>query len=65
MPRKSNDVKGNTIGVRLFESDERLLRQVCRSRGEDISDFVRMAIRTQLAKMGYLPDSDKKALGLM
>jgi uncharacterized protein (DUF1778 family) len=52
------------IGVRLESSDEKLLRRVCKSRGEDISDFVRRAIRTELAKLGFLNRTDKQALGI-
>jgi hypothetical protein len=56
--------KTSQIGVRLRTRDVLLLKQVCRSRGEDLSDFVRRAILTELAKLSFLKPLDKKALGL-
>ncbi len=44
--------------------DVRLLRAVCRARGEQVSDFVRRAVRKELAQLSYLGKRDKKALGL-
>jgi len=41
-----------------------LLREVSRARGEDVSDFVRRAILRELALLSFLPDRQKKALGL-
>ena len=52
------------IAVRLLKTDTALLKRVCRSRGEDVSDFVRRAIRTELAKLSFLEPLDKKALGI-
>jgi hypothetical protein len=44
--------------------DRSLLVKVCKARGEDLSDFVRLAIRKELAALSFLPDEDKKALGM-
>jgi hypothetical protein len=44
--------------------DRKLLEKVCRARGEDISDFIRRAIRKELATLSFLPAEDKKALGI-
>ena len=52
------------IGVRLDASDATLLKRICKSRGEDLSDFVRGAIRTEMAKLGFLKPLDKKCLGI-
>jgi hypothetical protein len=52
------------IGVRLPRKDVLLLKRICRSRGEDLSDFIRRAIRTELAKLSFLSALDKKALGV-
>lgn len=41
-----------------------VLRKVSEARGEQMSDFVRRAIRQELAKLSYLPDEQKKALGV-
>ncbi|MGP8069016.1 MAG: ribbon-helix-helix protein, CopG family [Candidatus Bathyarchaeia archaeon] len=59
-----DDTRNSRIGVRLPSSDTALLKRICRSRGEDLSDFVRRAIRTELAKLSFLKPLDKKALGV-
>jgi hypothetical protein len=56
--------KTKQIGIRIGKEDVRLLRRICKRRGEDLSDFVRRAIRTEMAKLDYLTAADKKALGL-
>ncbi len=38
--------------------------KVCNARGEDLSDFVRRAIRKELASLSFLSDEQKKALGI-
>jgi len=52
------------IGVRISLGDRELVDKVCKARGEDLSDFVRRAIRKELAALSFLPDEDKKALGV-
>jgi hypothetical protein len=37
---------------------------VCNARGEDLSDFMRRAIRKELASLSFLTDLQKKALGI-
>jgi hypothetical protein len=56
--------KKSQIGIRLATSDVVLLKRICRSRGEHLSDFVRRAIRTEMAKLSFLKPLDKKALGI-
>jgi hypothetical protein len=53
-----------TLGVRVTLEDRRLLEKVCNARGEDLSDFIRRAIRKELASLSFLPDDQKKALGM-
>jgi hypothetical protein len=55
---------GLTIAVRLKAEDRELIDQVCEARGEDISSFVRRAVRRELASLSFYPDDVKKALGL-
>ena len=57
-------MSNNIIAVRVSPSDKELIQKLCKIRGEDISDFVRRAIRKELAELNFLPDEDKKALGL-
>ena len=53
-----------TLGVRVTLEDRRLLEIVCKARGEDLSDFMRRAIRKELASLSFLPEVQKKALGI-
>jgi uncharacterized protein (DUF1778 family) len=53
------------IAVRLTPTDYRLLKEISKARGIDISDFIRQAIRSEFAKLSYLDASTKKALGIM
>jgi hypothetical protein len=57
-------IKSEFTGCWLTERDKGLLERVCRDRGEDISDFVRRAIKKELAKLSYLSLEEKKALGV-
>jgi len=52
------------IGVRISARDRDLVDKICEARGEDLSDFVRRAIRKELASLSFLPDDEKKALGV-
>jgi len=55
----------NTIlGVRVTKEDRNLLDKVCRARGEDLSDFIRRAIRKELASLSFYSEETKKALGV-
>ena len=54
----------SAIGIRLKKEDKQLLEKVCQARGEDVSGFVRRAIRRELAKLSYFPEETKKALGI-
>ena len=53
-----------TIGVRVDQKDRELLEKVCKARGEDLSDFIRRAIRKELASLSFYSDDIKKALGV-
>jgi len=50
------------IGARFPRKDAELLENICQARGEDISSFVRRAVKKELARMSYLSDYEKKAL---
>lgn len=50
--------------VRIPAGDYSFLHKVCQRRGEQVSDFVRRTVRTELAKLSYLDDASKKALGV-
>lgn len=42
-----------------------LLRDVCKARGENISNFVRRSVRKELVQLSYLSPYKKKALGVL
>jgi len=47
----------------MRKKDILLLRKVCQARGENISNFVRRAVKMELARLSFLSDEEKKALG--
>jgi len=50
------------IGFKVDEELYKLLNKVAEIRGEYVSDFVRLAVKKELARMGYFPEEYKKAL---
>jgi hypothetical protein len=50
------------IYVRMEGEKILLIKKIARARGETLSDFVRRALRRELARLGYLSDEEKKAL---
>jgi len=52
------------VFARMPKRHVELLKRVCEFRGEDLSDFVRRAVKTELARLSYLSDDEKKALGI-
>jgi len=50
--------------VRFSQKDVRLLKKVCEARGEDISGFVRRAVKRDLARLSFYTEEEKKALGV-
>lgn len=58
-------MKNITIGVRVTQEDRDLLQKVCIARGEQISDFVRRAVKKELASLSFYSDETKKALGVL
>jgi len=52
------------IGARVSPEIHSLVDTVSRARGEDISSFIRRLVFTELAELNYLPDEQKKALGI-
>jgi uncharacterized protein (DUF1778 family) len=53
------------IGARVETGIKDLVEKVSKLRGEDISDFIRRSVLKELASLSYLPDEDKKALGVL
>jgi len=53
-----------TITIRVTKQDLSLLQRICKARGEDASGFLRRAMRVEFAKLGFLSEEEKQALGL-
>jgi hypothetical protein len=51
--------------IRVELSLKELMKQVAKARGESISDFVRRAIKSELARLSYLSPEENKALGIL
>jgi len=56
--------KDHQVGVRLLASDFALVTGVALARGETVSDFMRRAMRKELAILGFYDDDVTQALGV-
>lgn len=54
----------NIIFARMPKEEVDLIKKVAKARGEDLSDFVRRAVKSELARLSYLTEEEKKALGI-
>lgn len=52
------------VFARMPEQQVQLIKKVAKARGEDLSDFVRRAVKMELARLSFLSAEEKKALGL-
>ena len=52
------------IATKVAEEDKKTIVEICAARGEDLSDFVRRAIKKELASLGFSTPQVMKALGL-
>lgn len=52
------------VGVRVTKDLYSKLKTVSHARGEDMSDFLRRALLKELASLSFLPENQKKALGI-
>jgi len=52
------------VFARMPKEEIELVKKVAKARGEDLSDFVRRAIKMELARLSFLSNAEKKALGL-
>ena len=58
-------MENTRIGLRIEIEDRRLLEKVCNARGEQISDFVRRAVKKELASLSFYNAETKKALEIL
>lgn len=52
------------IGVKFSEEDARLMKEVATDRGENVSSFIRLAVRKELARLSFFTGMERKALGI-
>jgi uncharacterized protein (DUF1778 family) len=52
------------VFARMTQEEVELLKRVASARGEDLSDFVRRAVKMELARLSFLSCDEKKALGM-
>lgn len=52
------------VSVRFSKRIRDLVKQVAQARGVDESDVIRQAVHEQLARLSFLSDDEKKALGV-
>lgn len=57
-------IKTVVISLAVPEKINEILEEVVKARGEDKSTFIRRLIYTELAKLSYLTEENKKALGI-
>ena len=54
--------KNVIISVRFPTSDVFLVKEIAKNRGQDVSDFVRLSVKKELARLSFLSKEEKKAL---
>jgi len=64
MVRDMRERLSENLSIRFSKRDLTLILKVSRTRGEDPSSFIRRAVLLELAKLGYLSQEEKQALGV-
>ena len=63
-PLGSHEKYTETLTIRMTKQDLALLQRICKARGEDVSGFLRRAMRVEFAKLGFLTEEERQALGI-
>jgi len=62
-------MKGNklskVVGVRFDEETYKTLKEITKARKIQMADFIREAVMKELARLSFLSDEQKKALGVL
>lgn len=53
------------FNLKIEERDLKLIQKITNSRGDNVSDFMRIAIRKELARLGFLKKEEAKALEMI
>lgn len=59
-----NNGRLEVVSVRFTKRIRDLIRKVANARGSDESTFIRQAVHQELARLSFLTDDEKKALGI-
>lgn len=51
--------------VKIEEKDLKLIKKISHDRGDDVSDFIRLSIKKELARLGFLNQQEMKSLGII
>lgn len=57
-------VSNPVIYARMLEDEVKLIKKIAKARGETVSSFVRRAVKLELARLSFLNEEEKKALGM-
>jgi len=55
----------SVVYARMPAEDVELIKEISKARGENLSSFVRRAVYRELAKLCFLSEERKKALGCL
>jgi len=50
------------VSVRFSLHDADLMNKIARDRGQDVSDFIRLSVKKEFARLSYLSDDEIKSL---
>ena len=53
------------LNIKIEQKDLKLIKKISENRGEGLADFVRYAIKMELARLGFLDSEEMKALGIL
>lgn len=53
------------VAVRFSVSDIKLFKKIAKNRVQDVSDFVRLLVKKELARLSFLSAGEKKALEVL
>ena len=54
--------KNKIVSVRFSLPDVDLLNKISKNRGNDVSDFIRLSVKKEFARLSYLSDDEIKSL---
>jgi hypothetical protein len=61
---RNKTMSNSVIVFARMKGEVSQVREICKLRGEDLSDFVRRSVKKELALLGYLDPAATKALGV-